>query len=109
MSDKDMGASAWRCETCKHWSMAEPDWQFDELLIGKCTRARMREDIETDATCHLADGRWDDEAEPLIKAALIAAKVIAVDGSGYYAALRTMSDFGCVLHEPFDAPEGGQS
>jgi hypothetical protein len=88
-----------RCETCEHWKFAEPDWQFDSLVIGECKAIRMREDIETSAAEKAGfQNRWDDGAEEAVKAGLLAAKAIAVDGSGYYAAVRTTADFGCVLH-----------
>lgn len=92
-----------RCETCQHWFFDRADWQFDELQIGECKAIRQRETIEEDALLGTGIDSWDDEAAPLIKAAMIKAKAIAVDGSGYYAALRTFSDFGCVLHSPRDS------
>ena len=51
--------------------------------------------------------RFSDEGRAAEHAALAAAKMIAVDGSGYYAALRTAPDFGCVLWEAM-APQGRQ-
>jgi hypothetical protein len=32
-------------------------------------------------------------------------KAVVVDGSGYFAALKCRSDFGCVYHEPFGTSE----
>lgn len=84
------------CETCKHWKAVEPDWQFDALVMGRCAAVKQRDDIIAPAR-QVED--WDArEAEEgrLLKLE----KAIAVDSSGYYAALRTQADFGCVLHEP---------
>ena len=88
------GSDTGRCSSCEHWKFEEPDWQYDALTLGECKAIRMREAIVEPAR-EIAD--WDArEAEEarLLKAA----KAIAVDGSGYYAALRTAADFGCVLH-----------
>jgi hypothetical protein len=88
-----------RCATCRFWLFETPDWQFDDIIFGECKAVKMRETLEKDALEGTDFDRWDDEAEPIIKAAFRAAKAIAVDGSGYYAALRTASDFGCVLFQ----------
>lgn len=84
------------CETCEHWAFDERDVAFDRLRLGRCRAIRQREDIIEPAR---SMGDWDSrEAEE--HRLLAAAKAIAVDGSGYYAAIRTAADFGCVLHEP---------
>lgn len=83
-----------RCASCAHWSFAEPDWQYEALTMGECKAVKMRETIVEPAR-NIED--WDArEAEEM--RLLVAARAIAVDGSGYYAALRTSADFGCVLH-----------
>lgn len=89
-----------RCETCTHWKFAEKDWEFESLVFGKCAAVKQREDVEREA-CEAAgiDHRWDDGGEEVVLNAMREAKAIAVDGSGYYAALRTAADFGCVLHQ----------
>lgn len=85
------------CETCAHWSQVEPDWEYDALKMGKCQRIKQREDITgTDEIQALEWGSPERDAATV--KALTDAKAIAVDGSGYYAALRTAGDFGCVLH-----------
>ena len=88
-----------RCETCEHWKFDEPDWEYDQLRFGECKAIRQRETIDDDATEGLTD-RYGEEAEARKKAALMAAKAFAVDGSGYYAAVRTAPDFGCILYAP---------
>jgi len=87
-----------RCETCAHWKFDKPDWEFDELRFGECKAIQMREDLESEAVQAAGVDRWDAEAEAVRKAALRAAKAFCVDGSSYYAAVRTAPDFGCVLH-----------
>lgn len=82
------------CETCSHWVFSQDDWQFDGLKMGKCAAVKQREDIiEPARNIDDWDAREAEEAR-----LLRAAKAIAVDGSGYYAALRTTADFGCVLY-----------
>jgi hypothetical protein len=89
------------CETCRHWTQVEEDWQYDKLVMGKCGAIRQREDIIEPAR-RLED--WDAmEAEE--NRLLSLEKAIAVDGSGYYAAVRCRGDFGCVLHEPASGSE----
>ena len=97
------------CQTCKFWMFDRPDWQFDDLQIGECKKVRKRETVEHDVReeLHRADPSFDRydsrESEAIYDAALKEAYgkagAIAVDGSGYYAALRTMGDFGCNRHE----------
>jgi len=63
--------------------------------MGRCAAIKQRENIIAPAREAFSDD-WDaQEAEEgrLLKAE----KAIAVDGSGYYAAIRTAPDFGCVL------------
>ena len=82
-----------RCSSCSHWSNAERDWAFDAVIMGSCAAIKQREDIVSPAR---EIGDWDArEAEE--QRLLQAEKAIAVDGSGYYAAIRTAPDFGCVL------------
>lgn len=95
-------APAWRCATCEHWKAADPfDWQYDKIQFAVCKRIRQREDIETSAINAMADpeDRWSAAGELAIEQAFRASLAIAVDGSGYYAAVRTAPDFGCILWE----------
>lgn len=86
-----------RCDTCAHWNFDERDGEFDGLRMGRCAGIRQREDIIEPARAITDD--WDArEAEE--RRLLVEAKAIAVDGSGYYAAVRTTPDFGCALHKP---------
>lgn len=95
------------CETCRFWLyISAEDWEFDALGVGDCKAIKMREDIKDavfDSRPRDAFDDWD-EVERLEAEALRAAKAFAVDGSGYYAALRTFPDFGCVLHQPKETP-----
>jgi hypothetical protein len=91
------------CQTCKHWSFDERDWQYDGARLGQCKAIRMREEIVDDAYEGKETARWEIDYDEQIKiegAALTAAKAVAVDGSGYFACIRTTGDFGCVLHSP---------
>lgn len=91
------------CGNCKHWLFEREDWQFNDLRVGECKAVKMRETIEEEAVEGTLFNRWDEQGESLIRAAFVRAKAIAVDGSGYYAALRTFADFGCVLHARRDS------
>jgi len=83
-----------RCLTCVHWVMPTDDWQFEALKFGKCGAIKQREDIIGPAR---SIENWDArEAEE--ERLLSESKAIAVDGSGYYAAINTAPDFGCTLH-----------
>ena len=89
-----------RCETCRFWKFDEPDWEFDDLRFGGCKAIRMRSDFINEEDLGVEDD-FDGHGEyaKRAKAALMKAKAVAVDGSGYYAAVRCAPDFGCVLHE----------
>lgn len=101
VSEGDTPGALLTCETCLHWRFDEPDAEFDDLRFGTCKAIRQRETIQDEAFKGQKDvDRWTDEGEAIIHAAMKAAKAIAVDGSGYYAAVRTAPDFGCVLHSP---------
>jgi len=93
------------CVTCKHWSASVDDWEFEELGVRDCKGILMREDIKELAHKDHDDDRWEDAGQARENAAMRATRAFVVDGSGYYAALRTHPDFGCVLHEP-PPPEG---
>lgn len=92
--------TAGRCAGCAHWKFTTPDWEFDELMIGECKAVKMRCGIEEDVETETGIERFEDGWGEAMKKALVDAKAIAVDGSGYYAALRTFGDFGCVLFSP---------
>lgn len=90
-----------RCGSCAHWAAVEPDWEFDALVMGRCVAIKQREDILEPARrlCDDWDARVAEEGR-----LLSLEKAIAVDGSGYYAAVRTQADFGCVLWSPMTRP-----
>lgn len=71
------------CGTCKYWELI-PDSNPRSLAangFGTCENVRMWE---------------DDEIHKEEKSKWLAC---AIDGSGYFAALKTKESFGCVLHE----------
>jgi len=94
MEDVTMGDLG-RCETCLHWKAVEPDHAFDKLVMGRCVAIRQREDIIEPA--QKIDDWAAREAEE--ERLMLLEKAIAVDGSGYYAAVRTQGSFGCILHD----------
>lgn len=91
------------CETCEHWKFDDVDYLFDDLKFGRCSNIRQLETVISEA-CDAAgiSNRWDEGGEEISRQGVAAAKAIAVDGSGYYAAVRTAPDFGCILHKPRD-------
>lgn len=58
----------------------------------------MRDEVTSDE--NIGAERFSDDWEAKAPAAIKAAKAIAVDGSGYFAAVRCTEEFGCVLHQP---------
>lgn len=71
------------CGTCKHWKPFDPMKYHEKNMagFGRCERI----------------GFADDDGIPLEQRSSWIA--CTVDGSGYFAALRTKESFGCVLHE----------
>lgn len=78
-----------RCGTCKFWGSDPQDDEIREGNPGLWARVR---------PC--AGVLHDQEASGPYPYALVAERRAGViDGSGYYASLRTREDFGCVLWE----------
>jgi len=79
------------CETCKHWKPLDPSETAGRSRttdFRECTRIKHDESSESDGN----DPPMDSESvfdEP----------AVVVDGSGYFAALRTKADFCCCLWE----------
>ena len=81
-----------RCGDCKHWGKYDPihevpddnDWdnvnKFDLRQCGAVPHV----DRSLDPPNDTVEGK----------------RAIVLDGSGFYAALKTADDFGCVLFEP---------
>lgn len=88
------------CGTCKFWGGPDDDGKYRQC-------ARIEHDESSDTSSY---EEWDEdevkyyqENDPERLArhnAMLAEKAVAVDGSGYFAALRCREDFGCVYHEP---------
>ena len=82
------------CSTCRFWGAQRPE-DGDEGF------ARIKEDVELWAKvrpCGAVMG--DPDGSGAFPHRLPAdRKAEVLDGSGYYASLRTREDFGCVLHE----------
>lgn len=84
------------CATCRFWGL--PGGETEQAAT------RIREDS-------IEAGFWnkvrpcgavampDDSIGPHAYSMPSGARAEVVDGSGYYASLRTREDFGCVLHE----------
>lgn len=72
-----------KCGDCRHWQ--EIDTYASKIDgFGTCERIRAFENI--------CSGEPNEEEAK--------EKAMTVDGSGFYSALKTKGDFGCVLHEP---------
>lgn len=81
------------CGTCKHWGKDRlpyfPGLHPCRAVIAQHDVEKVSDDngfdVEPPDGCYLAKGGTP--------------KAVAVDGSGYFAALKTREDFGCVLWE----------
>jgi hypothetical protein len=79
------------CGTCRHWGSEDDGWK----RFRKCQEIRHDEHGESgdnQKSEFVADDEsiFDDEA-------------VVVDGSGYFAALKTQEDFYCSLWQPLPA------
>lgn len=74
-----------KCGDCKHWKTGltsyDEDYEDVESEFGECG-----------AVAHGGEDHDLRNTDPRL--------ALAIDGSGYRAALRCRSDFGCVLFEP---------
>lgn len=72
------------CGTCKHWT---PYQAGDSATgFGTCGKAEMHDSWE-----HGPGRPQSDIADKWL--------MCVIDGSGYFAALKTKESFGCILHE----------
>lgn len=78
------------CATCKWWGFGHKDCgdDFPWSELRPCGLIVHR----------LGYQEYDDKGE-VIPPVMPEARAYVVDGSGYYAALKTASDFGCIKHE----------
>jgi hypothetical protein len=75
------------CGTCKHWKRVDAEsTDIEDPRYGQCEAIpRAEYEWDEDLDIHVVKGDW---------------QAVAVDGSGYFAALRTRESFGCILHDP---------
>lgn len=79
-----------RCGDCKFWGRKGEDGKF-----RSCTGV-----IHDESSIHDEEvGDWMDEEYKESVIRINALPAVVVDGSGYFAALKTKEDFGCVLFE----------
>ena len=96
------------CGTCRFWG--PHDKYEDAPGYAVCKR------IQHDKDGHTSSVEYDeqhmqelvtedpDEREKILMGR--EQKAVSLDGSGYFPAVRSRGDFGCVLHEPI--PQEGQ-
>lgn len=84
------------CGTCKYWGKPDETEEFRQ-----CQVIRHDEKLYT----RPRGERWEDD-DPTEEELKFRSENIAVacDGSGYFGALRSRSDFGCILHVPKETP-----
>lgn len=89
------------CGTCKHWGAGHNEHE-------KAGESVEKDDIfkpcgaVVQVDKFVADARPAWSKDTALRASLEevrARKAVVVDGSDYFAALKTQSDFGCLLHE----------
>jgi hypothetical protein len=73
-----------QCVTCKHWGNAKDEGK----LFRECQRIVQDRDQASDC-----DEFSTDPENVLDETAVV------IDGSGYFAKLRSKANFGCVMHE----------
>lgn len=80
------------CGTCKHWGNdAFPYFAG----LRPCLAVAAQHDVPKSS----ANDGMDPTGAAFYVAANGTPKAVAADGSGYFAALKTREDFGCVLWE----------
>lgn len=101
------------CGTCKFWGSDDPRHN-DEIPEGEYRTCNAVIHDKLGATDSNRDGvdtyvadYYDKHEFAEAKAEIAAVRkhlAVVKDGSGYYAALKTKDDFGCVLHQPKEQP-----
>ena len=69
------------CETCKFWG----DEDDKNNLFRECQAINHQASYDP----------YEENSDSALEDQL----AITIDGSGYFAAIKTQADFGCVLHE----------
>lgn len=86
------------CGTCRHWGEPQ-DWSFIAALQSLRPCGAVKHDAKLPRKKD-ADGLDAEDPEtfgPILDCPT--PKAVVVDGSGYFAALKTAEDFGCPLWE----------
>ena len=89
-----------RCGTCRHW---KPPAESDQPVTFTSHTDEPTDYGECKAIEHDTEWGWNESLALTKKAS-----AMVLDGSGYFAALRSRAEFGCVLWEPKQAPEASQ-
>jgi hypothetical protein len=84
------------CLTCRHWG--RPDEREEGKQFRECQKiphAESGTDVwwEPGDEVHVPSDRQDRDS-------VLESPAVTVDGSGYFAALRTQATFHCSLYEP---------
>ena len=92
-----------KCGTCKFWGT--PAETKNNLTFRSCQgikhdEDRLTEDYKQQQGYFNLYNPYDVEAKQKMGEFFKEHQAVACDGSGYYAALKTKEDFGCILHVP---------
>lgn len=106
------------CGTCKWWGKNVPIYpgaRAREDQTGEyrqCGRLVHDSDNWAEGSDYATPVEGRDWLTPELKAAMVAERDLVLsqpavlkDGSGYFAALKSRADFGCVLYEPREDPK----
>lgn len=86
------------CGTCEHWGGHNPRKYEEQFRHHRCHR--VEHDCNRDATADSwLPGDPEEDREAAKRRASVEDSAVVQDGSGYYAALKTREDFGCVYHK----------
>lgn len=98
-STSPLDAGVRLCGTCRFWGAKDEAGQ----TFRQCMRILHDDGNDTDVDkwdAEDADYYAKEDPERFAKhQAMLEEKAVALDGSGYFAALRCREDFGCVYHE----------
>jgi hypothetical protein len=86
-----MGEIMNNCSNCKHWEFPRVKSWGNDVTYGECRAVLHNDNYKFDP--------YPDEDEDNDPDTFNIPLACVVDGSGYYAGLRTKSDFSCCLHE----------
>jgi hypothetical protein len=95
----DVVTQATGCGTCKHWKVERDDFR---QLVRFGDPVSDDEYVRQEAAANEADRLYGECRAVTDEGATLDHLPIAMtrDGSGYWSALFTRAEFGCVLHEP---------